>query len=399
MDTKLLGGILLIIGTSIGGAMLALPIATSQSGFIYSSIFLFICWIIMTLGALLILEVNLWFPRNSNLISMAKATLGPVGTLITWITYLLLFYSLLAAYISGGGDILHGLLLRVDINIPTWVCALFFAFLLGSIVYAGIRFVDYANRGLMFSKLGAYILLVIIMLPFVSPVNLSGGEIKYIPAGITVMLTSFGFANIIPSLRSYFKDNVKKLRFTILAGSLVPLVCYILWDLVVMGVLPQTGEHSLVSILKSDHTTSNLINALITLMQNKLISFFVGLFTSICMVTSFLGVALALSDFLADGFNIPRTTVGRIGANLLAIVPPLLIGLIYPNAFIGALSYAGIYCVVLLMLLPTLMTWSGRYKKALTQQTVEKYQVAGGKMMLVVLTFISIVIIGHGIIR
>ena len=32
VDTKLIGGILLIVGTSIGGGMLALPIATAEAG-------------------------------------------------------------------------------------------------------------------------------------------------------------------------------------------------------------------------------------------------------------------------------------------------------------------------------------------------------------------------------
>jgi tyrosine-specific transport protein len=393
MDNKLIGGILLIIGTSIGGAMLALPIATAQAGFVYSTIFLFICWLVMTLGAFLILEVNLWFPRDSNLISMARATIGPIGTLITWITYFLLLYSLLAAYVAGGGDLLHGLLQNIQINLPSWLCALSFTFLLGLIVYRGIRSVDYANRGLMFSKLGAYIILVIIILPFISSKNLSFGEIKYIPTSITVMITSFGFATIVPSLRAYFKDDINKLRRAILIGSLIPLVCYIFWNLAIMGVLPTTGEYSLVNILHSDHSTSKLVQALTTLLEYKTIVFFANLFTSICMVTSFLGVALGLSDFIADGFNIPRNISGRIITHLLTLTPPLLVALFFPNAFIGALSYAGIYCVMLLILIPALMAWSGRYKKNLAQS----YQVGGGKLTLVLLMVVALLIMIEGL--
>jgi len=95
MDFKLLGSILLIVGTSIGAGMLALPIATAQLGFFGSLILLLICWFVMTAGALLLLEVNLWLPQNSNLISMAKATIGPIGQIVAWITYLLLLYYLL----------------------------------------------------------------------------------------------------------------------------------------------------------------------------------------------------------------------------------------------------------------------------------------------------------------
>src|SRR5579883_1758407 len=160
MDFKLLGSVLLIVGTSIGAGMLGLPIATAQLGFTGSLILLFGCWFVMTAGALLLLEVNLWLPQNSNLISMAKATIGPIGQIIAWATFLLLLYSLLCAYIAGGSDLLHNLLLATGMNLPAWVASFLFTILFGTVVYCGIRSVDYVNRGLMFIKLGAYALLI-----------------------------------------------------------------------------------------------------------------------------------------------------------------------------------------------------------------------------------------------
>ena len=106
MDFKLFGSILLVVGTSIGAGMLALPIATAQLGFLGSVVLLILCWFVMTMGALLLLEVNLWLPPNNNLITMAKATIGPYGQILAWIMYLLLLYSLICAYIAGGSDLL-----------------------------------------------------------------------------------------------------------------------------------------------------------------------------------------------------------------------------------------------------------------------------------------------------
>jgi len=83
MDTKIAGGILLIVGTSIGGGMLALPIVSAESGFIGSTLVLLACWALMAFCALLILEVNLWLPPRNNLISMASATLGKTGAVAT----------------------------------------------------------------------------------------------------------------------------------------------------------------------------------------------------------------------------------------------------------------------------------------------------------------------------
>ena len=94
--SSLIGGMLLIVGTSIGGGMLALPVAMAKNGFFSSILFLTLCWGVMTLGALLILEVNLHLPPGSNLISMARLTLGWPGQVLAWILYLFLLYTLLA---------------------------------------------------------------------------------------------------------------------------------------------------------------------------------------------------------------------------------------------------------------------------------------------------------------
>jgi len=89
MDSKLLGSILLIVGTSIGAGMLALPIVSAQLGFMGSLMLLVACWMVMTLSAFILLEANLWLPHNSNIISMAKATIGPVGQLLAYYVLIL----------------------------------------------------------------------------------------------------------------------------------------------------------------------------------------------------------------------------------------------------------------------------------------------------------------------
>src|SRR6187200_1183190 len=107
MNFKLLGSILLVVGTSIGAGMLAVPIPTAALGFTGALVLLFLCWLVMTAGAFLLLEVNLWMPMNSNLNTMARGTIGSFGQIISWIAFLLLLYSLLAAYVDGGSDLFH----------------------------------------------------------------------------------------------------------------------------------------------------------------------------------------------------------------------------------------------------------------------------------------------------
>ena len=379
MTSKLIGSILLIVGTSIGAGMLALPVATAQLGFVGSLILLCSCWFVMTAGAFFILEVNLWLPQNSNLISMAKATLGPWGQVIAWLTYFLLLYSLLCAYISGGSDIFENLLTLTGINMPRWLSSVIFTILFGVIVYLGIRVIDYVNRGLMFVKLGSYFLLVILLTPFISVDKLMMGDLTHITSAtaILVTMTSFGYAAIVPSLRIYFEGDVQKLRWSIIIGSLIPLICYILWDMVIMGMIPLDGEKGLIAILHSSDTTSDLINTLSAASKSSANAFFIKLFTSISVVTSFLGVSLCLVDFLADGLQVEKQGRSKFLLHLLTFAPPLLVVLFFQNIFVKALEYAGIYCVILLILLPAWMVWNGRYRRHIASG----YQAPGGKFL------------------
>jgi tyrosine-specific transport protein len=389
MNNKLIGGILLITGTSIGGGMLALPIATAQLGFINALFFLVLCWGVMTASALLILEVNLWHSVNSNLITMAKTTLGRFGQIIAWLSYLLLLYALLAAYIAGGSDFLQHLLLTFHLNLSVKISALLFAGILSLIVYKGLGSVDYVNRGLMFSKIFTFILLVICIFPFISIHYLFTLENTYrlsvILGSTTVILTSFGFAVIVPSLRSYFSNDLFMLRRAIIIGSLIPLFCYFLWELTIMGVIPAHGDSSLMAMYHSGHSTSDLMLALSHLIDNNLINFLAKVFTSICFATSFLGVALSLFDFFSDGLQIEKKGLNKLALYAFTFFPPLFIANHYPHAFILALSYAGILCAILLILLPAMMAWSGRYIK----KCAFGYQVSGGKFLLLSLMIIA----------
>lgn len=355
--SKLIGGVLLIVGTSIGGGMLALPVATAPAGMFNSVSFLIACWLLMTIGAFLILEVNLRLPAGSNIISMAKSTLGLPGQIIAWISYLCLLYSLLSAYISGGSDVFNGLLQVAHIHLPAWITSILFTSLFSLIVYSGIRAVDYVNRGLMFGKLGVYLLLIVIISPHIDISKLNGGHIQAIGGSLMILITSFGFASIVPSLRDYFESDIHSLRKVILIGSLIPLLCYIVWNAVIMGVV----EHQqLLTLANSEHATSGLTRALNQNMHNEWITGFFEFFTSICMITAFLGVSLGLFDFLADGLQLKKSGLQGQYTLALTFIPPLAIVLFNPGIYLHALSYAGICCVILLLLLPAIMAWRGR---------------------------------------
>ncbi|HLB42125.1 MAG TPA: aromatic amino acid transport family protein [Gammaproteobacteria bacterium] len=397
MNSKLLGGILLVIGTTIGAGMLALPTATAQLGFWGSSILLISSWAVMTTCAFLFLEVNLSLPAASNIISMAGATLGRTGQSVAWVVYLLLLYSIICAYISGGGDLFQYLLSIRGIHTSSAVASVLFTFIFGLVVYFGIRSVDYVNRGLMIGKLGALILLILLIFPFVSPDKLATGQLKYItsPTSITVAAVAFGSLMIIPSLRDYFGEDVRSLRKAIFIGTLIPLVCYIAWNMVIMGVIPLNGNPGLLQILGASNTNSTLVSTLSSILHSKTITSLAQFFTSICMATSFLSVSLSLSDFLADGLRVAKQGFGNVIIYGGTFLPPVIIVLFYPNAFLRGLNYAGLSCFVLMVLMPPLMVWSARYYRGTLAEAA--YELPGGKFLLASLVLFATLMIGLGL--
>ncbi len=314
----------------------------------------------MTLGALFILEANLYLPPGKHMVSMAAATLGIPGLFVAWLSYIFLLYTLLAAYISGGADVFGNLFSKINVPINEWQASTLFTILFGLVVYGGIRRVDLLNRGLMFGKLAVYFILIVLITPHINFTHFQGGHFQYITGTVMILITSFGFAIIVPNLRDYFNDDIKTLKQVVLIGSLIPLLCYLAWDAVIMGSLAANGDHGLVALMHDEHTTSALATTLSNTVQNSVISSLFNFFTSICMLTAFLGVSLCLISFLADGLNMAQEGKQGFGLFLLTFIPPLLIVIYYPGAYIHALSYAGIFCVILLLLLPALMTLYGR---------------------------------------
>lgn len=393
MNFKIFGGVLIIIGTTIGAGILALPLATAAGGFWYSVVLLAFCWLASTFSAFLLLEVNLWLPEKSNLISMAKLTLGLPGQVLAWFFYLLLLYSLTSAYVSGGSDVLHGLLAEIGAHIPMWLSSILFTVVLGYVVYLGVQRVDHVNRVFMSVKLITFALLVLFIFPFVDGSLLPANHFKLALGATTVAITSFGYSIVVPSLRSYFNSNIKQLRVTLLLGSLIPLVLYIIWEVAIFGIVPTHSPHGLIAIGQSHGTTMHLLAAIRRAVQSPEVITMARLFTAICMVTSFLGVSLSLKDFLFDGFDVAATLSGKSLVYGFTFLPALIIVIFMPSIFIIAIRYAGVACIVLLIIMPLLMAYRGRYYLG---QSGYRVLPRGGKPLMVFFMIVGVILLALG---
>ena len=126
---------------------------------------------------------------------------------------------------------------------------------------------------------------------------------------LPIVITSFGYQIIIPSLRPYLNSDTKQLRKAILIGSILPLIVYLIWEFLIMGVIPAQGQNSLMSILAGGQPAVGLTSALQNLLHHPWIARIEKYFAFFAITTSFIGVSFSLFDFLADGFHIKKNQV------------------------------------------------------------------------------------------
>lgn len=377
---SVLGGSLLIAGTSIGGGMLALPVVTSMTGFAPSLLVFFVCYLAMMATGLLYLEICLYMGKETNIISMAKATLGKGGALLAWVIYLFFFYCLTLAYINGGGNLIRAF---APFALTDFASTSLFVLFFGFFVFLGAKAVDRINGVLMLGLLGSFLAFAFFGLPEVQPEYLARVDWNYLFIGLPICIAGFGYQGIVPTLVTYMNRDVAKLRLSIVIGTTLPLLTYLLWQILILGTIPFEG----VGGLKEAFLTGSS-----SIVPETGVKWIGALFGFCALVTSFLGVTLGLLDFMADGLKIKKTPMGRLLLCLLIYLPPFALSLGYERIFLIALDYAGTFGgVILLGLMPVAMVVSLRYFK----KSKEPVQLPGGAASLALLGIFLLFILLH----
>ena len=229
---KQLGGVSIIAGTAIGAGMLGIPFAVAAVGFKISVLLLLAVWMIMYSTAMLLVEINTSQPLGVDMDSMAYNLLGKYGKFFNLTFYLLLLYSLLTAYIFMGGGLFSEYLLK-PIGLDTSNLAkVLFCVIFGYCIFMGTKATFYVNKFFLFLKISAFVLFVAFAAKSVNTSLLESNNLgcKYMLFAIPILVTSFGFHIVIPSIRNYYKNDVV-FKKVVLVGAITPL-----FSLLNMGV-------------------------------------------------------------------------------------------------------------------------------------------------------------------
>ena len=386
---KTLGSTLITSGTMIGAGMLAMPLTSAGIGFTFTVVLLVLLWILLTYSALLFVEVYQTAEHDAGIGTLAAQYFGRPGRIVATSVLMIFLYALLSAYVTGGGAILASTLpdfATPDLKMKGSILA--FTIFFGIFVAIGTSFVDALNRFLFIAMIAALFIVLGLMIPEIKIDNLMAMPIDkaLLISASPVFFTAFGFHGSIPCLNKYLEGDVKALRFSIIMGSAITLLGYILWQFSTHGVLSQSR---FLEILNQDPTLNGLIEAVRVITGSTIIAAVVKIFSALALITSFLGVALGLleciDDLLKRAFNI---SVNRLSLGFLTFLPPLLFAFFYPEGFILALGYAGQMFAFYAVVLPAALVWKARH-----QHLNLPYRVPGGSWLLLFVSILGIIIV------
>lgn len=378
----MIGATLLITGTAMGIGMLAMPVATAPGGFIPAAVNYFLCWLFAVCTGLLLLEACLWMPAGSSFMTMTKRLLGPLGGHLFWSFYFIFFLMGMVAHVIEGGQILN---LISSNRIPGWTGSILYSFAFLPLIYLGVRYVERLNIVL--------VALAAIAFGFFITLSQSHIDLKFLHemdwhkswTALPIIMFAFGYQLIIPTLTSFMRRNILKMRIVIIAGITIPLIFYLIWEFVILGI---DSANALGELSAFRYQGMSSINALTS---NPALSYLLPIGETFAFLTpaaSFATFSLSFRDFLSDGTEIDKQKYKKALLCFFLFLVPLLLALIYPDLFSIAIRYAGgINMAIIFGLMPPLMVWIGRYQKH--YRTVPP-QVGGGRITLLILIIFAI---------
>ncbi|CAN6307253.1 unnamed protein product [Urochloa humidicola] len=388
------GAVALIVGTSIGSGIRAVPQSTAPAGFIPSAACMVTCWAFLVAEALLIAEINVHLRRQRNkddvsshggggdlevisVKSMAQETLGAWGGHVATVAYLFLSYTSMVAYASKSGEVLS----RLVPGVPEPVAgAAFTAALAVLVAGGGTGVTDRVNQLLTFVMIGLLLTIE------VSAVALGGGlslpanaKWEQVPAALPVIIFTLVFHDIAPVICAYLEGDLARIRLSILVGSLVPLLSLLVWDDIALGLATDLGGFDIRDMLKTEWSYTVVETFSLLAVGTSLIGtllgasqFFIEQMTN--QASSSDKEPVHIKEMINKGISVFRKEDGsghagavpimeknRISyiATGIVVIPTIVVAATVKDSFSIATDIAGGYCMTILYgVLPPLMAWA-----------------------------------------
>ena len=350
---------LLIVGTSVGGGILALPLQTGLSGFIPSFFcFILVCFTMTFSGWVLFIKFVKHENEVNNIAALYHKELGPWAKHVNTLAYYLTFYGLLVAYLSGASSTLLSIIPQLQ-SIPYIhkIIIIVYFLIATSLIVFGAKIINRSNTVLSILLVGFFITLIILTSPYIDIKKVEYINWLKASASLPILATAFGYHPIVPVIYSHSsgKSFTKKNYLNILLlGIGIVFIFNMLWSFIVMGILPVMSNNSISitsALIKGVPATipiAKVINSNTLLLVSII-------FTFLAITTSYIGVGAGLLNY-NEGLLAYHMKSTKTASVLITFFLPVLVALFYPGIFIKLLGLVGGIGVILSCgILPTLM--------------------------------------------
>jgi tyrosine-specific transport protein len=176
------------------------------------------------------------------------------------------------------------------------------------------------------------------VLPHYRGGDLLASDLRFFTSGLPILVVAFNFHNVVPTLCRVLDHDRKSITRAIWLGSGLGMAMTLIWTVAVMATLPMESANG-IDILTAFKDNVPATVPLDQLIRSPLFSKVSIGFAVVAMTTSYMATGVALLSFLKDvGGSYLRN---RALTWLLAFVPPLAVGVLYPNVFLEALNVVG----------------------------------------------------------
>ena len=329
---------LLVTGMTIGAGILALPVKTGMAGIIPSLVSIFLVWVLMVgTAAIFIYKFTHPETRSRDYPTLFQDELGTKGRWVSVFGYLVNYYGILVAYLTGAAAILVTL---VPLNITSHMWMVVFFILFTGLALRGADRAKNANAVIMIAMLGSFGVLLYLAGKQIDVNRYIHQEWLFVPSIIPIIVVAFAFHNVIPFICKNLDGDQGASFKAVLLGSSLAVVMNIVWMLVVVGVLPLAGpgkDTILNALLQNYPATIPLSLAL----HSKMITAAGMFFALTAIATSYIPTSVALRGFMKGLLSLHFKNPNKYVVLLLAFGPPFFVAMVYPNIFIKAIDLAG----------------------------------------------------------
>ncbi|MBN3910306.1 MAG: tyrosine transporter [Nostoc sp. NMS1] len=399
---SVLGSTALIAGTTIGAGILALPAVTLPSGIVPSTSGLIAVWLYALVSGLLVAEVTLNTMRTEGrasigFLGVVEKILGKLGALMAGGAYLFMHYALLVAYITQGGEILGYAAAKIwSVQIlPAWMGTTTFTLLFGGIMYLGReKFIEKLNSAFVGIVIVSFLGLLFLAGRHIQSAQFLFQNWSALGSAISVMAVALFFQNVVPLVVTQLEGDAHKIRQSILIGSVIPLIMFLAWNIVILGSVSPDMLHG----TSDGRTVFDPLQILRAGGGGEWLGMLVSIFSEFAIVTSFIGFVYGLLDLFGDIFLMAQGKLSsRFPLYSLVLFPPMTLGTLNPSIFFTALDYTGTFSIsVLGGIIPALMSWKQRQEQEKPDSTNQPL-VPGGKVTLIVMIGVALTMMGRQI--